>query len=126
MTYIMSCFSAGQDKLKLKSNFNEFMEMISVGIPPDTEPDAAVAHLTKMINLRDTLKDTKFEISDALTSKIMVHVVEKRGKAHMQEIRMSEGSLTDTVIDSLKCAQGALAGAWILFVRKSQIRIVIL
>lgn len=40
----------------------------------------------------------------------MVHVVEKRGKARMQEIRMSEGSLTDAVIDSTTKTMGVLDG----------------
>jgi len=63
-----------------------------------------------MINLVDTLDGTRFEVDESLTSCIMVHVVEKRGKAHTQEIRMSDASLTNKVIASTTMTIGVLDG----------------
>ena len=110
ITYIMSCFSAGTNKMKLEANFEELFGMIADGIPPDADADAAVTFLTKMANLRDTLKDTKFEIASPLMSNIMRYMVKKRGKAHAHEVRMCGESFTNDVIDSTTKTAGVLDG----------------
>ena len=59
LDYIVGCFAAGVDKLKLKATDKQYLTYMREGIPSGATAEEAVAILTKMTNLRDSLKDTK-------------------------------------------------------------------
>ena len=59
LDYIVNCFAAGVDKLKLKATDKQYLTYMREGIPSGATAEEAVAILTKMTNLRDSLKDSK-------------------------------------------------------------------
>ena len=93
--YIVGCFAAGVHKLKLKATDKQYLTYMREGIPSGATAEEAVAILTKMTNLRDSLKDTKYDISDKRHSCNLIHMVEERGKAHSNEVRMQDAALAD-------------------------------
>ena len=110
LDYIVGCFAAGVDKLKLKATDKQYLTYMREGIPSGATAEEAVAILTKMTNLRDSLKDTKYEISDKRHSCNLIHMVEERGKAHANEVRMQDAALADEIVAQVTKVFGVLDG----------------
>ena len=110
LDYIVGCFAAGVDKLKLKATDKQYLTYMREGIPSGATAEEAVAILTKMTNLRDSLKDTKYEISDKRHSCNLIHMVEERGKAHSNEVRMQDAALADDIVKQVTKVSGVLDG----------------
>ena len=110
LEYILGCFAAGANVSKLKAADKEYKTIERNGIPPDATVDEANAVLTKMSNLRDSLRDSSYEYTDMRHSRNLIHIVENRGKAHAQEVRMQDALFNAAALRHVTKIAGLLDG----------------
>ena len=111
LDYIMGCFGAGTDELKLKSIDYEYKKYEREGIPPNATVDQANKIITMMSNIHSQLKDKTadgFTISDQRHVRNIIYMVERRGSEYEHELRMQQDRFDEATLRNVPKAAGIL------------------
>jgi len=108
LDYICGHFHVGDDDNKQEAADDKYFDMMVAGLKSTATPEEARTFFTTMSNLRASLKDTSYAISNARHSRNMIRVVNRMGKDHRMEVRLS--GFTDENVKDCPAITGTLEG----------------